>query len=329
MRINLFILFAILLVSSYVIKGHTSKRTSTLKTLFSDADDAVKLEYAGAWKALSKHSQLRKTPANLRLLGEIKGRFSFNGKNGLEGLEEIFKGHGDVTELLANLKRVDPLFGKVPNIRYTGTTSNTRVRIVDNDAIPVREGSKSLKFLNLIKEGNDDYFNEELFNSFEFVFNSVVIKPENIKIGTANKYKIALIGQSMGGGTERLVPGTSRLERMFGVKDYSYSLMSLGYDTKLFLGGERIDVPVLSDVARSQMKQLVDKRAAELGKDPKYVLLEYDKVKTTLGYAENKIWAEYVRDNGYTVIDVGNPNNITDRSAFYDMEREIIFEIKK
>lgn len=48
-----------------------------------------------------------------------------------------------------------------------------------------------------------------------------------------------------------------------------------------------------------------------------------------MAYKENKAWAQYLLDDGYTVIDIGNPNKIKEKSAFYDMEREVLFGIKK
>ena len=116
---------------------------------------------------------------------------------------------------------------------------------------------------------------------------------------------------------------------MFGVMDYSNSLKSLGYDIKLFVNETKVDVPILSDAAKLEIQRLVDIKATKLGKDSKEILLSYDEVKKTMAYAENRIWAEYLRKNGYTVIDIGNPNSIMEPSAFYDMEREVIFGIKK
>jgi len=42
-------------------------------------------------------------------------------------------------------------------------------------------------------------------------------------------------------------------------------------------------------------------------------------------YKLNTHWAEYIKKEGYTVIDIGNPNNKIDPSAFYDLEKIILF----
>ena len=128
------------------------------------------------------------------------------------------------------------------------------------------------------------------------------------------------------GGKTRLVPGTSTHARMFGVMDYSNSLKSLGYEQRLFISGNRIDVPVLSDRAILEMENLRKDIARDLGKNIDEVLIPYEQIKTTLAYAENKDWAQYLKDNGYTILDIGNPNMINESSAFYDMEKLVLFK---
>lgn len=58
-------------------------------------------------------------------------------------------------------------------------------------------------------------------------------------------------------------------------------------------------------------------------------VLPYERVKLTLWYQENKRWAKWIKENGYEIYDLGdNPGllkNAPDRSAFYDLEKKIIF----
>jgi hypothetical protein len=53
----------------------------------------------------------------------------------------------------------------------------------------------------------------------------------------------------------------------------------------------------------------------------------YDKVSETLMYQENKIWAEDLLQDGLTIIDIGNPNQLATPSAFYDMEVEVLWNM--
>ena len=47
-------------------------------------------------------------------------------------------------------------------------------------------------------------------------------------------------------------------------------------------------------------------------------------VRQELSYIENKIWMNEVKSEGYTVIDLGNPNNLPTLGDFYPMETEIV-----
>ena len=58
-------------------------------------------------------------------------------------------------------------------------------------------------------------------------------------------------------------------------------------------------------------------------------VLPYDKVKKTMWYKENLRWAKWIKEEGFEIYDLGdNPGLLTntpDRSAFYDIEKLIIF----
>jgi hypothetical protein len=54
-------------------------------------------------------------------------------------------------------------------------------------------------------------------------------------------------------------------------------------------------------------------------------LISYEGIKKTKLYKLNEHWANYIKKEGYTVIDIGNPNIKPDPSAFYDVETLIFF----
>ena len=58
-------------------------------------------------------------------------------------------------------------------------------------------------------------------------------------------------------------------------------------------------------------------------------ILPYDKLKKTLWYKENERWAKWIKEMGYEIYDLGdNPGllrNVPNRSAFYNLEKSIIF----
>jgi hypothetical protein len=60
--------------------------------------------------------------------------------------------------------------------------------------------------------------------------------------------------------------------------------------------------------------------------------IPYEEVKKTLAYSENKLWAEDLIKKGFTIFDIGDPklaNFHEGLSAFYDLEKEIIFGVIK
>lgn len=95
----------------------------------------------------------------------------------------------------------------------------------------------------------------------------------------------------------------------YGVVDYARKLREKGYQTELFAG------PRITNKAREQLNDLKTK----LGRD-----LTPSELETTIAYKENMAWAKWVKEEGYTVIDIGNPNS-KPYSHFYNGECENIF----
>jgi hypothetical protein len=138
------------------------------------------------------------------------------------------------------------------------------------------------------------------------------IKIVNIHNGTNGKY--AIIGRSMGGKTNEI-----------GVIDFSKELKKkIGEDNvvifdnyKAVIDGEELDMQnCLDDLKSSAYNSYKDKTTN---------LISYEGIKKTKLYKLNQHWANYIKEKGYTVIDIGNPNNKIDPSAFYDLETNIFF----
>lgn len=122
------------------------------------------------------------------------------------------------------------------------------------------------------------------------------------------KGTIAVIGRTMGNETRA------------GVLDYGKGLSKLGYKTELFDGKN------ISPTALDEFQQLAADAKQEFVaglRENEY--LTTDEVKQTLLYKENVAWATKLKAQSYTVIDLGNPYNLTN-SAFYDAEKDILFK---
>jgi len=111
--------------------------------------------------------------------------------------------------------------------------------------------------------------------------------------------KIAIIGRSMGDPSKGLV----------GVKDAAEALRKEGVEVEIF---------ATSPQAWKAFTDQVDE--FRKAKSDTTLMLPYNEVKMTVAYAENAAWARKLKDEGYTVLDLGNPNNLTEDSAFYDVE---------
>ncbi len=58
---------------------------------------------------------------------------------------------------------------------------------------------------------------------------------------------------------------------------------------------------------------------------PRDMFLPIDEVIKTELYKNNKKWAQKLKEERYTVIDMGNPKEIIEMSAFYSIEKKILF----
>lgn len=126
-------------------------------------------------------------------------------------------------------------------------------------------------------------------------------KPKRIRMGTNGKVAVIGIGMEGNGST------------ICGVRDFSNALREKGVDTFLYAGTN------LSESVNREWRLLKIKYGvAQKGRIPNVTLFD------TLGHRENAAWAQKLIDEGYTVIDIGNPAGRPE-SVFYNSECEIIF----
>jgi hypothetical protein len=127
-----------------------------------------------------------------------------------------------------------------------------------------------------------------------------ILKPTRIRSGT-NPDKVAIIGRSMG----------DRKKGLVGVNDAA-----------THFEGKNLKVTTFSDEAAwEKFKARVVEYKSQTGSDR---LPASEVVKTDM-YKANKAWAEKLRDEGYTVVDLGDPNELYDFSAFYAIEKLVLF----
>jgi hypothetical protein len=292
-----------------------------------------------AWNSLSSFSNLRKIPDHLEVLEQISKKFKYNDKTGFDGLKEIFNGHESAQKFISNLKKAEELVGKLEGIRFSGIKSGqkaTEVRIIADDGTQLGtvidntietpvigsfnsatesftsflDDGKSVLFqigneYKIVKKGSKEWFSKDFLMNLKFQFGEVIIQPRAVREG--NNGKIAVIGQTMG-GSPRMKNGV--MVREYGVLDYSKKLVEKGYLTELYAG------KTLPKEIRAELEEL-----SEGGK----LWLTPEQIRNTKGFRHNSDWAKRMKQEGYTVIDLGNPNNYM-YSAYYAEERLQIFD---
>ncbi len=118
------------------------------------------------------------------------------------------------------------------------------------------------------------------------------IKPARVRPGANDK--VAVIGRSMDDA----------------VQPYTKGLQEAGYNVETF-GGDKI-----SPGAQAEWNMLRKKYAP----NP----IPEDVVRNSQMFEENQAWASKLGEQGYTVVDVGNPGGRSP-SPFYEMEKQILF----
>lgn len=180
--------------------------------------------------------------------------------------------------------------------------------VVKGESIKVGSDAKSSSKPNY-KSGTDNENNNSNLAT-DKSSNLKNIEIEGIKaqrVIQGSNGKVAVIGRSMGNDTTK------------GVRDYSKGLEEKGYDVEVF------DGDIVPSDSMDEFKELAAsaKLEHELGlRDSKY--LTDDELNQTKLFQSNKEWVEKLQVDGYTVVDIGNPNNLGS-SAFYDLETSILF----
>ena len=129
------------------------------------------------------------------------------------------------------------------------------------------------------------------------------LRIKRVKEGTDPK-KIAIIGRSM--GNDSGLVGVNDVAKHFeanGIKVNTFTPSDLAFDD--------------FDTKLAAYRLEIGDRFAEL---PDHIQ------KNTLGYLENVEWVNRLKQENFTFIDIGNPNNLTVSSVFYDMEILNIFK---
>jgi len=121
--------------------------------------------------------------------------------------------------------------------------------------------------------------------------------------------KVAIIGRSMGDPSRNMV----------GVRDYATGLQKEGYDVEIF-DGDKIPASATDEFKELASLAKVEYEAGH--RTNKYLTPE--EVRKTELFMENEKWAEKLKAEGYTVVDIGNPHRLGE-SPFYDIELKILF----
>ncbi|TXT27316.1 MAG: hypothetical protein FD134_67 [Gallionellaceae bacterium] len=115
-----------------------------------------------------------------------------------------------------------------------------------------------------------------------------------VRVRSGTNTKVAVIGRSMSDAVEPFSKGSR----------------GAGYNVETFSGDK------IPSTAAEQWTTLKKRYSPEP--------IPEDVVRKSQMFQENQAWAQKLKDQGYTVVDVGNPGG-QKNSPFYDMEKQILF----
>ena len=145
-----------------------------------------------------------------------------------------------------------------------------------------------------------------------------VAEPPPSKAPPPKSTASALAGSEFNGvKAERIRPGSDTKVAVVGrnmeqVEKYAQGLKDKGYQPELFAGDK------ISRAAQDQWVQLKARYAPDRVPD--------SVVRQSELFRENQAWAQKLANEGYTVVDIGNPTQSA--SVFYEMEKAILFSAK-
>jgi hypothetical protein len=136
------------------------------------------------------------------------------------------------------------------------------------------------------------------------------VKAQRIIPGTNGK--VAILGRSMGDMTraDKTEPG---------VVDFQHALDSKGFKTERF-GGDMV-----KQEWRDEMAALGKIHGKPGRPGSNFWILPDDIIKNSVVFKENMKWVQKLKDEGYTIVDIGNPNN-KGSSVYYDNEVKLAFK---
>jgi hypothetical protein len=134
--------------------------------------------------------------------------------------------------------------------------------------------------------------NRSLSSLPEIEVNGTLVKPVDVRVGDPNK--VAVIGRSMD-----------------AVEPYAGALRAQGYDVNVF-SQKDLSIPTY---ARQQWNDLVET----------YGRIPEEMIPQTKMFEANQGWAELLKHENYSVINLGNPFGQTRVSPFFEMEQNILF----
>ena len=96
-------------------------------------------------------------------------------------------------------------------------------------------------------------------------------------------------------------------------------------DTAIHLRKSGAKVETFSDDAAFDLFQKHQVQYNRVNDIKEGTWLPHNEVIKTKLYKSNKAWAQKLKDEGYTVLDMGNPLDITEMSTFYSIEKKLLF----
>jgi len=186
--------------------------------------------------------------------------------------------------------------------------------VTDEVTYLAEDGVKRVGKLEVVRSGSEYGVRAIVEIVRKIIYPSVKINGATVvRILEGTNGKIAIMGRKMA-YIEEVANGLIKLGKEVEIFDIDKAFGGKGYSNW--------------DLIKKDWDNALD-RFGQLDSNGNKVL-PYQKVIQTLWYKENERWARWVKENGYEIYDLGdNPGllkNSPDRSAFYDLEKKIIFD---
>lgn len=288
--------------------------------------DLTDTEILSAWSSVSKSPVIRAKPQNLEILKKVHSRFEYEGQSSFYGLNKLLNEGSAASKqkLIDGLEKVNNIFDSSLPVKFSGIKAG-EVKVIgsidgkgDEVARIIDNVLEKKKFLedgevvgkyegdDILKKGDEvGFFSSHPINDVFHVGDKILdISIKQIKKGTNGK--IAIIGRSMGNA------------KVTGVKNVYSELKNVKkLDVEIF------DASSLEGIWKTKFDDAVIEFSQKTDKWTKK--LTNQELLQLKMYKLNKEWAQKLIDEGYTILDLGDFNNLG-FSAFYSMEKLIIFK---